>query len=167
MTRQTTQRITCPKCGYSQETEIWSSINVTVDLSLREKLFDGRINQFSCVKCGHTATLSAPLLYHDMTRQFSVQYFPPRSLEDPDFIGTFEPGSPPYIKTIPAEIGYAGRPHIVFVFNDLLYHIIFRERISHATGQNEGRKDSNPNEERNDPSHSEATISWFWPSRRR
>jgi len=32
--------VTCPSCGHKQEMTVWSSVNVTIDEELRERLFN-------------------------------------------------------------------------------------------------------------------------------
>ena len=130
MSHQRPQSIDCPKCQATQTVNIWSSVNVDLDPDLRKRLFAGEINQFKCEKCGHRVFLDTPLMYHDMKRQFAVQYYPLQSLDDPEFISLFEPENPPRVKNVPKRMGYLAQPHIVFNMDDLLACVVFHERIS-------------------------------------
>jgi len=132
MSMESRESIKCPKCGSDQEVIVWSSLNVTLDPELRARLFNGEINMFKCSKCRNKAFLNAPLLYHDMDRKFTVQYYPRQSLDDAGFIGLFEPSNPPKMKDLPMETGYIGQPHIVFDMHDFLNCIVFHERIRGA-----------------------------------
>ncbi len=132
MSMESRESIKCPKCGADQEVIVWSSLNVGLDPELRVRLFNGEINMFECSKCQHKAFLNAPLLYHDMAREFTVMYYPRQSLDDPEFIGLFEPSNPPKMKNLPKKMGYVGQPHIVFDMNDFLNCIVFHERIRGA-----------------------------------
>ena len=132
MSRQYRESVQCPKCGANQEVTVWCSLNVGLDPELRTRLFNGEINQFVCEKCQHKAFLDTPLMYHDMPRKFSVQYYPPQSLDDAEFIGLFEPSNPPKMKKLPQKMGYLSQPHIVFDLNDFLNCIEFHERIRGA-----------------------------------
>lgn len=130
MSRRSKHRIECPECGKSQETIVWDSINVDLDANLRDRLFASEINQFRCPSCGHEALLSTPLLYHDTTRQFCVQYFPPESLGAPerafqeyDAAGRLDIGLPVEKK----EGRYLTAPHVVFDMNEMIRYILFRE----------------------------------------
>ena len=76
MTQTKSQRLKCPKCGHLQETVVWTSLDVSLDPKLREKLFNDEINVFVCDKCENKALINVALLYHDMHRQYCVQYFP-------------------------------------------------------------------------------------------
>ncbi len=113
MTRLTSISVACPECKNEQKVTVWDSINITLDPTLREKLFQGEINRFKCLACGREAILDIPLLYHDMNRHFCVQYYPPQSLEDPEFIQMFESKYPPTFKRGPnnKELRYIAEPH--------------------------------------------------------
>ena len=85
MSKMTIHNLECPHCGNKQETKVWHSVNVKLDPELKRKLFDAQINMFSCEKCGKKTFINTPLLYHDMTQQFFVQYYPPESLDQREF----------------------------------------------------------------------------------
>lgn len=89
MSKMTPQDLQCPHCGNEQETMVWDTINVTLDPGLKEKLYAAEINFFECRRCGEKSFINAPLLYHDMSRQFCVQYYPVDLLEDPAFFRLF------------------------------------------------------------------------------
>ena len=144
MTFEHPAEVICPKCGTEQDTKVWSAINVRNDPSLRDLLFKGEINQVICKKCQEKSFLYEPLMYHDPELKFAVQYYPPQYLDDPEFIGMFEPGNPPSMprldymlepenlpkeRNIEEEAGYLLKPHIVFFMEDLCCCIVFHERI--------------------------------------
>jgi CpXC protein len=91
MSKMTIHNLECPHCGNKQETKVWHSVNVKLDPELKRTLFDAQINLFSCEKCGKKTFINAPLLYHDMTQQFCVQYYPPEVLDNPKFFLQFNP----------------------------------------------------------------------------
>lgn len=64
--------IACPKCGQAQECPPWTSINVTLDPSLKQELLDRRLNRFTCAKCGYEAEIAASFIYHDMAQQVMI-----------------------------------------------------------------------------------------------
>lgn len=66
MSKKSTQKITCPKCGHEQEEVIWDSVNVTIDPEAKQKIKDGNFFTFHCAQCGYEAPLAYPCLYHDM-----------------------------------------------------------------------------------------------------
>lgn len=138
MSRANKESLNCPKCGKAQAITVWSSLNVDLDPDLRARLFSGEINQFKCESCQHTAFINTPLMYHDMRRQFAVQYYPVESLEDPEFIACFEPTHPPRMKGLPKKIGYVGEPHLVFNMPDFLACIVFHEKIRPRQDREQG-----------------------------
>ncbi len=48
MTIEMQVELNCPKCGDKQETTIYESINVSLDPTLKERLYRGEINTFHC-----------------------------------------------------------------------------------------------------------------------
>ena len=123
--------VECPVCGEKQETDYWDSINVDLDFSLRRQLFDGSINFFRCEFCKYEAFVNGPLLYHDMTRKFCIQYLPEYWLEDvSNFESYYTDGSlETFVSFNAMGIGHRSRPHIVFNMEELLRYILFREML--------------------------------------
>jgi hypothetical protein len=111
---------------------IWDTLNITRESDLKNKLYAGEINRFECKKCQKKSVIEAPLLYHDMSQQFCVQYFPPKALDDPNFLRQFNRDGSFAMTAISMELGksaYLTRPHIVFDMNEMLRYVAFRDRI--------------------------------------
>jgi hypothetical protein len=112
---------------------VWDSLNVTLDNELKKKLYDAEVNIFECEKCGKQTFINAPLLYHDMTQQFCVQYYPPDSIDDVDFLLQFNTDGSFAMTGMPAAfsktMAYLTRPHIVFDMNEMIRYVAFRDRI--------------------------------------
>ncbi|MBP7176879.1 MAG: hypothetical protein KBA53_11795 [Thermoclostridium sp.] len=125
--------LTCPQCGSIQEVEIRDSLNVTSEPELRRRLFNADINIFTCESCDHKAIISVPLLYLDMNRQYCVQYYPPESIEDDNFLAQFTPDGKWNFRDIPEivnnDLDYMGNPHFVFSLSDMMQYIKFRDRL--------------------------------------
>jgi predicted nucleic-acid-binding Zn-ribbon protein len=140
MSKMTPHNLECPHCGNKQEAMMWDSVNVTLDSESKRTLFDAQINLFSCEKCGKKTFINTPLLYHDMTQQFCVQYYPPEAVDDPKFFRQFNPDGSLAMTGIPAGYAESGayltRPQIVFDMTEMLRYVAFRDRI------NEVRKES-------------------------
>lgn len=117
----------CPKCSHAQEFLLYDSLNVTLKPALREMLFQGLINVFRCDGCDFTSFIDHPLLYHDMERAFSVQYYPVAALEDENFYKLFRKDGSIPLKEFPEH--YLAKPHLVFDMHEMLRYIIFREKI--------------------------------------
>lgn len=71
-----TKKIACPKCNDSTEATLYTSINVTNNRDLREKVMDGSLFKWTCKSCGYSARLTCPVLYNDMKKRFMVYLIP-------------------------------------------------------------------------------------------
>ena len=129
----------CPKCGKAQSAQVWSSLNVTLDPQLQQDLFEGRVNNVKCNRCGEEGEIVTDLLYHDMQKRFAVLYVPFGLLDADDSLAKFGADGelarevPP---TLPAgvamDLEYLVRPHIVWDRSELLRYVVFRERLWEA-----------------------------------
>jgi hypothetical protein len=66
------ERIACPACGHQQSFVVWSSVNVSIDPSLKESFLDGHLITFHCAQCSKSAHVAYDVLYHDMDHSFAV-----------------------------------------------------------------------------------------------
>jgi len=106
-----------------------------VDPDLRQRLFQGLINVFKCQKCEKETFISVPLFYHDMEKEFCVQFFPLDWLEDESLLldaFTREGGLNTTLFQLPETSDDMKRTHIVFDMDELLRYIAFRERLYEA-----------------------------------
>lgn len=133
MTCQRIIEITCMNCNRTQEMTIYESINVTLDPTLKEKLFKGEINIFQCHTCRKKEFIAIPLLYHDMANHIMVQYFPLDSLEDDTFLSQFSKEGQwgiEFKKGLPRKLRKLfGQVHIVFDMGELLRYVVFRDKL--------------------------------------
>ncbi len=78
--------------------------------------------------------INLPLLYHDMTLKFCVQYYPRKALDDKAFFEQFNPDGSLATKGLPMAVpklgAYPTRPHIVFDMNEILRCVAFRDRMA-------------------------------------
>ncbi len=113
---------------------LYDSINVSLDPSLKDKLFKGEINSFMCEKCHEKAFMPMPLLYHDMDKPFMVQYYLFDAVEDNEFLNQFSKEgdwSPELINSIPRKLReHYKNIHIVFDMEELIRYVIFRDKIA-------------------------------------
>lgn len=121
--------IKCPKCGEMQKTTLWKTLNADVDPQAREELLKGQINIFTCQKCSFRSPFPISLMYHDMTRQFCVQYFPIHYVGEDDFLKEFTKEGSLNLTRTPHMPEYMTHTHIVFDMDDLRCYILFRERL--------------------------------------
>jgi len=68
--------LTCPKCGESQNQEIWHSVNVSLDSDMKEKVLNSEFNVFVCGHCGVVLQIEWPMLYHDMSGKLMIRLLP-------------------------------------------------------------------------------------------
>ena len=68
--------VTCPYCKEYLEVVLYSSVNVSIDPTLREEVFNNKINTVECPKCKSGFPVHCQLMYHDMAKQFAVWYDP-------------------------------------------------------------------------------------------
>jgi hypothetical protein len=125
--------MTCPQCGHIQNVDIWSALNISRNPELRHRLFKADINVFRCETCDHKALINVPLLYHDMRRQYCVQYYPKDFLDNEDFLSQFTQDGKMDLSATPiapeAEAHYLTKPHIVFSLNEMILYIEFRDKV--------------------------------------
>lgn len=84
MSRSIEVNIRCPYCGFGQVISVYTSVNVTLDHDLREKVFNDDINKFKCGDCGKTSFIAINLIYHDMQRKFAVWFCPQGDIPEKD-----------------------------------------------------------------------------------
>lgn len=93
---------------------------------------------FSCEKCGKKTFINAPLLYHDMTLNFCVQYYPPENLDDTAFFLKFKSDGSLVTTGWPRKwtklMAYLTRPHIVFDIFEMARYVVFREQLTEKNG---------------------------------
>ncbi len=65
--------VTCVKCGMSNNIKIFASINSN-NPELRVNLISGQIWAWNCKICKENNNTIYPILYHDMSNRFMVQY---------------------------------------------------------------------------------------------
>jgi hypothetical protein len=127
--------VECPSCRAKQDIVIWKSINVTRDPELKEELFTGKINYFTCGSCDFEGFITAPLVYDDMERKICVNYVPIEYLEDEDYLkesfteeGKIRLSLPADTARI-ADTDYFRNAHIVFSMAELIRYVLFRDRL--------------------------------------
>lgn len=72
MSQRKAYTIHCPKCGASQEVQLYDSINVVDDPELRDELFANRLNHVDCGACAFGFRVDKPLIYSDPAKNFLV-----------------------------------------------------------------------------------------------
>ncbi len=74
MSIENKETIKCPNCGKKNTFIVWKSLNGDIDPYAKQQLLNGTLFTFKCEKCGYTANVDYPILYHDMTNKAMVYY---------------------------------------------------------------------------------------------
>lgn len=130
--------LSCPACQHRQTVIVWESLNADISPEARRALFEGRINVFECEACGQTFPIAVPLLYHDMSRRFLVQFYPFEAFDD-SFLDRFDGNGNDsrFAETCgvmnlslgDGDFSYMKNAHIVFHMGELVRYVLFRERL--------------------------------------
>lgn len=76
MTRIEPVDIECPNCGAPGVYEHYSSANVTLDPTLKDRVMDGSLFVYDCPNCGGAIRVETSCLYHDMRKHLLIQLSP-------------------------------------------------------------------------------------------
>lgn len=125
--------VQCPKCNHEHVIQLFSFIDGVADPQAKEKLFNFDINYFDCENCDLETYLSSILAYADTQNRFCIQYFPLSYLEENNLPKIFHSQFPTMFKEEAIKYNpdypYIAKPHIVFDFREMVYSIIFYERM--------------------------------------
>jgi len=80
MATVTTVNLKCSACGELHPVEVYSSINISQDPELKEKLSSGSLFVWECPHCGRANLALYPLLYHDPENKLMVWLLPQGSV---------------------------------------------------------------------------------------
>lgn len=86
MTKISKQTYCCPNCNEYSEFQMYETINVDLDNSLKEKLMTGELFRWTCPHCNENVMVLYDFLYHDMTREFMIYFSPSKSNRYKDYI---------------------------------------------------------------------------------
>lgn len=69
------KEISCPRCGQQEVITIVSGINATDNPEFKPKILDETFFDWSCKRCGYTAQMSYPMVYHDPKGGYMVALY--------------------------------------------------------------------------------------------
>lgn len=72
MSKYVFENLKCPHCGNSQESKVYTSINVTEDPNLKKLIMTNEFNIFNCNKCKNTYPIMNNFIYHDMKNKYMI-----------------------------------------------------------------------------------------------
>lgn len=76
MTNPTQTTIRCPNCGQPVPVQVRTIVDAQSDPQGKSLLMSGRLNSAQCLSCRSTASVVAPLLYHDGSKDLLIAYVP-------------------------------------------------------------------------------------------
>ncbi len=82
--------VTCPNCLIKSNTEVWNSINITVDGKSKEKVLANDFFKFTCPICRHTSTVEYDCLYHDMNKREMIYLIANYSRDNDELVKELE-----------------------------------------------------------------------------
>jgi hypothetical protein len=132
LSKKGTLEIECTECGAEGYLEGWASINASLNPELKDKLLEGKLHVYQCDQCGASVHISAPLLYHDMDKEFMVQFYPFGMTESYRVLNNFDRHAKlnanwdSITESIPE---YMSNIHVVFSMNELVRYITFMDRL--------------------------------------
>lgn len=143
MSSITSQSITCPKCKFEGEFNMYNSVNVTLDPKLREKVLSGEIFDWTCPKCGEKYSIRHDLLYHDMDKEFQIYYSPNNCVESNKTISNLAKKCPGIRRKYRTVVTLNALREKIFIFekgfNDIAIELV---KAILKFGENEIREDT-------------------------
>ena len=82
MSLPSTVSVTCPKCGQDGQMTVWSSVNISLDPEMKEKILDQSLFRYTCNQCQHVSPVFFQCLYHDMETRTMVWMVEPDANTD-------------------------------------------------------------------------------------
>jgi hypothetical protein len=93
----------------------------------------GRLNAFSCAKCGNRGPVDVSLLHHDMEARYCVQYVTINDMKSPEFYQNLTKTGTVIVDPISSHVlntsggQYLEHPHHVFSMKEMRLYIAFRD----------------------------------------
>lgn len=123
MSARKTYNICCPRCGNTQNVELYDSISVAQEPELKEALFENRLNRVQCEACQATFRIDKPLLYHDADRNILIHWMPDNGITRDQILDEFDKSMAELRNAVPEGTEY---PRVRLVFDRVeLVELIF------------------------------------------
>lgn len=126
-------QLTCPNCGTSFRTAVYTLVDVTDQPELKAALLSGQLNVAVCPNCRTASMLSAPLVYHDANKQLCFVFFPQELSAPPQEQERFVGEATSFIiRSLPAEAprAYLLNPRRFLTLPSMLDAILEADGIS-------------------------------------
>jgi len=76
MSEKQPYQIKCPKCGATQQADLYESLNIRNEPELRDQLMTNKINEVACGGCQFAFRVDKPLVYIDPDHQLLLYLIP-------------------------------------------------------------------------------------------
>ena len=129
-------QLSCPNCHAPVRAQVFTLIDAGQYPELKSLLISGQINLSVCQNCGNPVMISAPLIYHDPTKQLMLTFFPQqlnaRPEEQERFIGD---ATNMIMRSLPQDAprGYLIAPKRFLTLNSLIDAVLEADGISKET----------------------------------
>ena len=74
---QPTSTLRCSNCGQPINARVYSYIDVQKEPQAKAALINQQLNRFQCPNCGNVTAVSAPVLYHDASKELLISFSVP------------------------------------------------------------------------------------------
>jgi phosphate uptake regulator len=126
-------QLACPNCRTPIRAQVFTVVDAGQYPELKSRLLAGQLNLAVCPNCGTPAMISAPLIYHDPSKQMFFVFFPQqlnaRPEEQERFIGD---ATSMFMRMVPQEAprGYLLSPRRFLTLNGLIDAVLEGDGIS-------------------------------------
>jgi hypothetical protein len=79
-------QVTCRNCNKEFSSQVWQSINITLDPHLKEEIEEGTFNMIVCSGCGSIGRSPEPFQYHDMVKGLMICVVPDVSQDEHEMV---------------------------------------------------------------------------------
>ena len=126
MSQRSTYTLSCPRCRAVDDAELYDSVNVRHDPSLRDALMENRLNAVTCPHCGFAYRIDKPLLYSDPQRRMLIYWIPTAEADEQQGEATFRDMVSRMTQMLPGDLP-TPEIHLVFTRAELVERIFLRE----------------------------------------
>lgn len=126
MSKKSTYRIACPKCGHEQSVELYESVNVMTDPALKDQLLQNQLNGVTCGGCGFGFRVDKQLVYNDPAHRLLIYWYPADEAAYEDDEDRFLAAVADIARALPDDV-QAPSVHLVFNRTELIERIFMKE----------------------------------------
>lgn len=126
-------QLACPSCGTRFRSLVYTIVDGGEQPELKAALLTGQLNVAVCPGCGLASMLSAPLIYHDASKQLFLVYVPQELNSQPKEIEQFVGDASAFmLRALPADAprGYLLAPRRFLTLQSLIEAIYEADGVS-------------------------------------